>query len=97
MSKDNIIKSAWEIALENASKIETSDEDIRMAQYEETGKRIAGRYLSDTAFDLQNELTKYKGKELEEIAKNIISVLIHNIVLSKNKTSEEDARRVLKE
>jgi hypothetical protein len=56
------IKSAWEKALEKAEQLgKPSDEELKRLEHIPTGNAIAAKYLSDEKFDLDSEITKYKG------------------------------------
>ena len=56
------MKSAWEKAMEKIEKLgKPSDEELKQLEHIPAGNRLAARFLKEENFDLDSELTKYKG------------------------------------
>jgi hypothetical protein len=102
MSEDNIIKSALEIAMEKAEKIQkaTPDEMVRW-QYAPEGEKLASRYLREE-LNLTAELNKFDEKARKHVAAGVSEVLIRNIglpkdnIVKKNNTRAMDGLKLVK-
>ncbi len=77
------IKSAWEKALEKAEQLgKPSDEELKRLQHIPTGNAIAAKYLNDEKFDLDAELTAFKGTgNRQYILQGIQETFMRNISL----------------
>jgi hypothetical protein len=91
------IKSAWEKAMEKADKLgKLSPDELQQMEYRPTGNKIAAQYLQDERFDLDTELTKYKGTGgRKHIIQGAQETFIRNITLPHDEHSINTINRSL--
>jgi hypothetical protein len=91
------MKSAWEKAMEKADKLgKLSPEELQQMEYRPTGNKIAAQYLQDERFDLDTELTKYKGTGGRKyIIQGAQETFIRNITLPHDEHSINTINRSL--
>jgi hypothetical protein len=91
------MKSAWEKAQEKAEKLgKLTEEEIRQFECIPVGNKLAARYLQDTGYSLDAELTKYKGTGLRKyIAQGAQEIFIHNIILPQNDRDKQLIKRAI--
>lgn len=87
------MKSAWEIALEKAEKLgKPSEEELKRLEHIPTGNMLAAQYLQSDNYNLDAELSKYKGSGIRQyIIEGIQEILIRNITLP----HDEHARKTI--
>ena len=80
------MKSAWEKALEKAEKLgKPSDEELKQIEHIPTGNMLAAKFLQEEKFDLDAELTKYKGSGVRQyIIQGAQEIFMRNITLPHN-------------
>jgi len=91
------MKSAWEKAQEKVEKLgKLTEEEIKQLECVPAGNILAAKYLQDPHFNLDAELTKYKGTGLRKyIAQGAQEILINNIVLPQNERDQQIAKRAM--
>jgi len=91
------MKSAWEKAQEKVEKLgKLTEEESRQLECIPVGNKLAARYLQDTSFNLDGELTKYKGTGLRKyIAQGAQEIFLHNIILPQNERDQEMMKRAI--
>jgi hypothetical protein len=89
------MKSAWERAMERADKLgKLTEEELKQIDYIPRGNALAARYLHEEKFDLDVELTKYKGQGIRQyVIQGVQEILMRNIQLPHN---EQDKKNTLK-
>ncbi len=79
------IKSALELALERTADIKSDKSKLEEHDNLQKGKRLASKYLhpieDEDKIDLEGELKKYTGKDLQHIRRGIFDVILSNISL----------------
>jgi hypothetical protein len=91
------MKSAWERALEKTEGLgKLTDEELKHLEYVPTGNRLAAKYLESTAFDLDAELTKYKGTGARKhVLQGVEEIFIRNIALPYNERAKQTTKRAM--
>ncbi|MFC1846137.1 hypothetical protein ACFLYM_01825 [Chloroflexota bacterium] len=87
------MKSAWEKAMEKAEKLgKPSTEELKRLEHIPTGNMLAAQYLQNDNYDLNAELTKYKGSGARNyVIEGIQEILLRNITLP----HDEHAQKVI--
>jgi subtilase family serine protease len=77
------MKSAFEKAMEKVEKLgKPTEEELKKLEYIPIGNTIAARYIQEENFNLDAELTKYKGQGIRQyILQGVQEIFIRNIVL----------------
>ena len=77
------MKSAWEKAMEKTENLgKPSDEELKKLEYRPAGNRLAARYLGEEDYNLDSELTKYKGTATGKyVIQGTEEILLRNITL----------------
>jgi hypothetical protein len=85
------IKSAWEKAMEKVEKLgKLTADEIKLFECVPVGNKLAARYLQESDFNLDAELTKYKGTGLRKyVAQGAQEILLNNVVLPQNETDNQ--------
>ncbi len=91
------IKSAWEKAMERVEKLgKPSEEELRALEYIPLGNVLAARHLKEPNFDLESELTHYKGSGIRKyIVQGCQEILIRNITLPRNDQTKETTKKAM--
>jgi len=89
------MKSAWEKAKEKVEKLgNLTEEEIKQFECVPVGNKLAAKYLQDTGYNLDAELTKYKGTGLRKyIAQGAQEIFVHNIILPQNERDKQIIQR----
>lgn len=77
------MKSAREKAMEKVEKLgKLTEDEIKRFECVPVGNKLASRYLQEDDFNLDAELTKYKGTGLRKyVAQGAQEIFLHNIIL----------------
>lgn len=91
------MKSAWEKAKEKVEKLgKLTEEETRQLECIPVGNKLAARYLQDTGYNLDAELTKYKGTGLRKyVAQGAQEIFLHNIILPQNERDTQMTKRAI--
>jgi hypothetical protein len=91
------MKSAWEKAQEKVEKLgNLTEEEIKQLECVPVGNKLAAKYLQDTDYDLDAELTKYKGTGLRKyIAQGAQEIFMHNITLPQNERDKQITKQAM--
>ncbi len=91
------MKSAWERALEKTESLgKLTDDEAKRMEYIPTGNRFAAKYLEDTGYDLDAELTKYKGTGARKhVIEGVEEIFVRNINLPYNERAKQIAKRAM--
>ena len=89
------MKSAWEKAMEKAEKLgKPSDEELKQLEHVPAGNRLAARFIKEEGFDLDSELTKYKGTGIRKyILQGVEEIFLRNINLPRDEHSKQATAR----
>ncbi len=85
------IKSAWEKAMEKVDKLgKPTEEELKSLEYVPLGNTLAAHYLKEERYNLDAELTKYKGSGIRKyVLQGIQEILIRNINLPRDERTKE--------
>jgi hypothetical protein len=77
------MKSAWEKAMEKVEKMgKPTEEELKKMEYIPAGNTLAARYLNEDDFNLDGELSKYKGSGARPyVIQGITEIFVRNIAL----------------
>jgi hypothetical protein len=91
------MKSAWEKAMEKVEKLgKLSEEELKQLEYQPAGNKLAAKYLQETDFNLDAEMTKYKGTGVRKyILQGAQEILLRSIVLPKNEHDMQTTGRAI--
>jgi hypothetical protein len=89
------MKSAWEKAQEKVEKLgKLTEEESKQLECIPIGNKLAARYLQNTDFNLDAEITRYKGTGLRKyIAQGAQEIFLHNIILPQNERDKHMTKR----
>jgi hypothetical protein len=89
------IKSAFDLAMEKAQKLEkASPEELARWKYYPEGERMAARYLQDECH-LAAELSTYAGDERDYVSRGAEEILLRNIDLPQNDFAKGKNRKAM--
>jgi hypothetical protein len=91
------MKSAWEKAMEKVEKLgKLSEEELRQLEYKPTGSKLAAKYLQETDYNLDAELTKYKGTGIRKyVLQDAQEIFLYSIFLPKNEHDMQTVKRAM--
>ncbi len=91
------MKSAWEKAMEKVEKLgKLTEDEIKRFECVPVGNKLASKYLKETNFNLDAELTKYKGTGLRKyIAQGAQEIFLHNIILPQSEQDKQVVTRAM--
>lgn len=91
------MKSAWEKAMEKVEKLgKLSDEELKHLEYVPAGNKLAARYLKEQDYNLDAELTKYKGTGVRKyIIQGAEEIFLGNITLPRGEQAKQTTRRAM--
>jgi hypothetical protein len=76
-----MIKSAYEIAMENTKGIEANKELVETNRLKDEGRKLVSKVFEDPAFNLKSALSAFDKKSLEHVRAGLIQSLLANLVL----------------
>ncbi|MDD5190739.1 MAG: hypothetical protein PHE50_06835 [Dehalococcoidales bacterium] len=89
------IKSAFEIAMEKANKIEAATPEEKMQwKFKPQGEQIAAKYLKDD-INLLAEVSKFKDEERVYVTQGAVEVLVRGIDLPRNEIVKKTTRKAM--
>ncbi len=85
------MKSSWEKAMEKVEKLgKPSTEELKRLEYIPSGNMLAAKYLQGEGYDLDAELTKYKGSGVRQyIIEGAQEIFLRNITLPHDEQSKQ--------
>ncbi len=89
-----IIKSAWEIALENTKGIEGDKTTLEANRFRDEGKKLAAKALDDPAFSLKEALKGFDRDKSTLVREGLIQSLLANLVLPIDELALRQNKRV---
>ena len=91
------MKSAREKAMEKVEKLgKLTEDEITRFECVPVGNKLASRYLQEVDFNLDAELTKYKGTGLRKyIAQGAQEIFLHNIILPQSERDNQATKRAM--
>jgi 3-methyladenine DNA glycosylase Tag len=76
-----MIKSAYEIAMENTKGIEANKELVETNRLKDEGRKLVSKALEDTEFNLKAALAGFDKKSIGFVREGLIQSLLSNLVL----------------
>jgi hypothetical protein len=76
-----VIRSAFEIAMDNAKGIEGNKELYEQNKLRDEGKRLVAKVLDEASFDLKEALKPYDKRQLAWVREGLVQSLLANLVL----------------
>jgi hypothetical protein len=91
------MKSAWEKAMEKVEKLgKLSEEELKQREYQPAGNKLAAKYLQEMDYNLDAEMTKYKGTGIRKyILQGAEEIFLRSIILPKNEYDMQATRRAM--
>jgi len=91
------MKSAWEKAMEKVERLgKPTDEELKQMEHIPTGNKLAAKYLGKDDYDLDAELTKYKGTGIRKyVMQGAEEIFLRNITLPHNEQAKHAIRRAM--
>lgn len=91
------MKSAWEKAMEKADKLgKPSDDELKQLEHVPAGNRIAARYLGEESYDLDAELTKYKGTGVRKyVVLGAEEIFLRSITLPRDDRTQQTTKKAM--
>lgn len=89
------IKSAWEIALEKTADIKVDLDKINRDKVIKHGSQIAGNYINNIDFSIEDFTKAYKNEENKEaIKEGIVNIILINITIPNNDLYKEKLQKL---
>ncbi len=76
-----IIRSAFEIAMDNAKDIEGNKELVEANRYRDEGKKLVSKLLDAAPFDIKEALKAFDKTKLAWVREGLVQSLLANLVL----------------
>ncbi len=89
-----IIKSAYEIAMENSKDIQGDKELVEANKLREEGKKMVSRLLDEPSFDIKAALKGYDAKKLPLVREGLMQSLLANLVLPADEFTQKNTKRI---
>ncbi|HVP18574.1 MAG TPA: DUF6657 family protein [Spirochaetia bacterium] len=89
-----VIKSAYQIAMENSKDIEANKELVETTRLRDEGKRLVSRLLDEASFDIKAALKAYEKQQLIPVREGLVQSLLANLVLPIDELSLKNNKRI---
>jgi hypothetical protein len=89
-----VIKSAWEIAMENSKGIEANKELLEQTRLRDEGKKLVSKIFDDPSFDVKAALKGYDATQAKLVKEGLLQSLLANLVLPLDDFSMKDTKRL---
>ena len=89
-----VIKSAFQIAMENSKDIEANKELVETNRFRDEGKKLVSKLLDEPTFDLKAALKAYDKRQLEWVREGLIQSILANLVLPVDEFSQKNGKRI---
>jgi hypothetical protein len=89
-----VIKSAYEIAMENSKSIEANKELVESNRLRDEGKKLVAKVLEDAALDVKMAFKEFTGPSLKLVKEGFLQSLLANLVLPIDELAMKDTKRV---
>lgn len=89
-----VIKSAYQIAMENSKDIEANKELVETTRLRDEGKRLVSRLMDEASFDIKAAFKAYEKQQLTWVREGLIQSLLANLVLPIDELSLKSNKRI---
>jgi phosphoenolpyruvate-protein kinase (PTS system EI component) len=89
-----VIKSAFEIAMENSKGIEANKELVESNRFRDEGKKLVSKLLADASFNLKESLKGYEKRQGAWVREGLIQSLLANLVLPVDEFATRNPKRI---
>ncbi len=89
-----VIKSAYEIAMENSKDIEANKELVETTRLRDEGKKLVSKVLEDPTFDVKAALKAFEGPSLKAVKEGLLQSLLANLVLPSDELATKSPKRI---
>ncbi len=89
-----VIKSAYEVAMENSKDIEANKDLVESNRLRDEGKKLVSRLLEDAAFDVKAALKAFEPAQGKLVREGLIQSLLANLVLPQDEFSSKNTKRI---
>ena len=89
-----VIKSAYEIAMENSKGIEGNKELVESNRLRDEGKKLVSKLLDDASFDVKAALKAYEPAQSKLVREGLLQSLLANLVLPMDELGTKNTKRI---
>jgi hypothetical protein len=89
-----VIKSAYQIAMENSKDIEANKELVETSRLRDEGKKLVSKLIDDAAFDIKAALKGYDKQQIGWVREGLIQSLLANLVLPADEFSLKNNKKI---
>jgi len=89
-----VIKSAFQIAMENSKDIEANKELVETSRLRDEGKKLVSKLLEEASFDVKAALKGYEKQQLASVREGLIQSLLANLVLPADEFSLKNNKKI---
>jgi hypothetical protein len=89
-----VIKSAYEIAMENSKDIEANKELVEANRFRDEGRRLVSKLLEDPSLDVKQALKGFEKSQVGWVREGLIQSLLANIVLPVDEFASRGTKRI---
>jgi hypothetical protein len=89
-----VIKSAFEIAMENSKGIAANKELVEANRLRDEGRKLVSKLLEEPSFDIKEALKPYDKGQLAWVREGLIQSLLANLVLPVDEFATRSTKRI---
>jgi hypothetical protein len=89
-----VIKSAYQIAMENSKDIEANKELVETSRLRDEGKKLVSKLLDEASFDIKAALKAWEKEQLASVREGLIQSLLANLVLPADEFSLKSNKKI---
>jgi hypothetical protein len=89
-----VIKSAFEIAMENSKDIEANKELLEQNRLRDEGKKLVSKLLDDPSVDVKAALKAYDAEQVKLVKEGLLQSLLANLVLPVDDFAVKDVKHL---
>jgi hypothetical protein len=89
-----VIKSAFEIAMENSKDIEANKELLEQNRLRDEGKKLVSKLLDDPSVDVKAALKAYDAEQVKLVKEGLLQSLLANLVLPADDFAVKDVKHL---
>ena len=89
-----VIKSAYQIAMENSKDIEANKELVETNRLRDEGKRLVSKVIDEASFDVKGALKAFDKQQLAWVREGLVQSLLANLVLPADEFSLKNNKKI---